>query len=739
MCHIWKRKRDDEMGADEIRAVLSNALFREVRDVGINGGEPTLRPDLEDLVAVIVEALPRLESVSLITNAIQARQVIHAIEGVGRICRNAGRRLDVMVSLDGIGEVHDRVRGVAGNFESAVAVIDYLPSAPWVSSSRIGCTIIAENAFGLEDVLAFARRKGIYARFRLGVPHPRLYTETLREPFALGAEARFHVAAFLETLIQDYERDPVRRVFYQSLRDQLAYGRPRAAGCAWRNHGMTLGPRGELAFCAVASPKIGNARERPADEVFWESREVLSTILRTKCADCRHDYDGMMGRRLLIRHWLSQAVSKMPPAGRRLAFAGVDVVRGAAEWAAVLRREKGRGTRPGPNRDSVLLCGWYGTETLGDRAILAGLCRLIEEEMLGVGVDVASIEPYVTLETSRIMPELKIRTVINLAEAMARTAVRKYGVVAVAGGPLMTPVRQVIDLARLLDVARESGALTALLGCGLGPLAAHGPRRFAVKRMVREAGLCIFRDRSSAELAETLGRRGNSVASIDPAFLWTALRPDRERPTTGRPSVALALRDWQTDAYAADLAPSAARKLKTRIEAELLRLIDTLREAGAVDIVPICMHTHAVGGDDRMFYRRLFEKRPDLADLIPWRRLSPRDDLERMRGTDAVVAMRFHSCVFALALQKPFLALDYTRGGKIAGLMRDSENRDRLVDLAKFDGRDAAARLLDDIRTRVRPHPPAIAEGERIYREGVRWLAKGIDLPSGDSGGSVTR
>ena len=733
MCHIWKRKRDYEMSPNEVRIVLSDPLFREVQNVGINGGEPTLRADLEDLVAVIVETLPKLESVALITNALRASRVINAVESIGRRCKDAGKHLDVMVSLDGIGDVHDRVRGVPGNFASANVVIDYLLSTPWVASCRLGCTIIAENAFGVEDVLEFANRKGIYVRFRLGVPHPRLYTETLREPFALSPEAQFHVAAFLETLIYDYERDPVRRAFYQSLRDQLVYGRPRAAGCTWKNHGVTLGPRGELAFCAVASPTIGNAREVSAEKVFWENSEVLSTILQTKCADCRHDYDGIGSRRVLIRQWLSRASKKVPMAGRRFVLAGVDRMRKAGEWAEILYHGKSKRNKPRqPVRDSVLLCGWYGTETLGDRAILAGLCRLLAEEMPGVAVDVASLEPYVTKETCRIMPELKIRAVIDLPEAMTRTAMGTYGVIAVAGGPLMTPVREVIDLAKLLEVARHSGALTTLLGCGLGPLVARGARRFAVEKMVKEAGLCIFRDRSSAELARAFGRNGVTKASVDPAFLWTALRQYGERKSAGRTTIALALRDWQIDAYAADLPRSAAQELKTRFEIELLRLVDALRESGGVEILPICMHTLTVGGDDRMFYRRLFEDRPDLAASIPWRRRSPQDELEQMRCAEAVVAMRYHACVFALAMQKPFVALDYTRGGKIAGLMSDTENHDRMIDLARFDGRQAAMRLLVDIEMRKRPNPPAIAEGERIYREGLRWLAKGISSASND-------
>jgi len=113
--------------------------------------------------------------------------------------------LDVMVSLDGVGEVHDRVRGKPGNFERAAKVIDYLQSSPMVSNLRIGCTIIKENVYGLADLLEYCLSKGIYIKYRLGIPHKRLYTENLIDPYVLTDQERYHIVEFLEGLIVHYE------------------------------------------------------------------------------------------------------------------------------------------------------------------------------------------------------------------------------------------------------------------------------------------------------------------------------------------------------------------------------------------------------------------------------------------------------------------------------------------------------------------------------------------------------
>ena len=55
MCNIWQKKLDYQISAEELASVLENPLFSKVRSVGVNGGEPTLRKDLIQLVDVLYE------------------------------------------------------------------------------------------------------------------------------------------------------------------------------------------------------------------------------------------------------------------------------------------------------------------------------------------------------------------------------------------------------------------------------------------------------------------------------------------------------------------------------------------------------------------------------------------------------------------------------------------------------------------------------------------------------------
>ncbi|MCK4818704.1 hypothetical protein KA005_23230 [bacterium] len=160
------QKRNNELSPKEFSEILDDPLFSNVRYVGVSGGEPTLRNDLPEIFEVLVKKSPRILGVGIITNAIQENQVIGRISRAAVICSKAGLPFNIMVSLDGIGPIHDRIRGHSGNFDSAMSVIRYFQDHTVIPLS-IGCTITKENVWNIDDVLDYCRNEGIYGRFRI--------------------------------------------------------------------------------------------------------------------------------------------------------------------------------------------------------------------------------------------------------------------------------------------------------------------------------------------------------------------------------------------------------------------------------------------------------------------------------------------------------------------------------------------------------------------------------------------
>ena len=459
MCCIWQRKRDVELTAHELALILADPLFSNLRYVGVSGGEPTLRRDLREIYRVLVQKQPPIAGTGIITNAIRGDQVIARILASAEVCRQAGVAFNVMVSLDGIGEVHDHVRGRQGNFDSAVAVIRYFRDETAIPLS-VACTITRDNVWHVDEVLDFCRTEGVCARFRVAEFIRRLYNEDQVEYIRnFGKREAYHLGLFFAKLEHTYEKSPTIRRTYRNIRRMLMDGIERSIRCPWQTTAVTLDCRGQLLYCAPKSPVLGSCLEESAQRLYMTNIRRRKAIIANDCGNCIHDYHAertigelwsdvrtrSWGRRLSLDRALDEAGSRLPS---RSAF-GHD--RAPREF---------------------LLTGWYGTETAGDKATLSEIIHQIRNEYHTVHIVLASLYPYVSQWTVRELGHPDVEVIPVYSGSFWRHT-RIADEVVVAGGPLMhLEVLGVLLWAFLR--AKRAAHRTRIAGCGIGPLIVVG-------------------------------------------------------------------------------------------------------------------------------------------------------------------------------------------------------------------------------------------------------------------------
>jgi radical SAM family uncharacterized protein len=151
MCPFWRREDEDLLTVDDEVRMMGSLARAGVSFLGFEGGEPLLRPDLPEILA---ESHPRFHT-SVVTNG---WLLSHRI-------RDIAPHLDmVFVSLDGIGELHDRLRGVPGSFDRAV---EGIRSARGRVPVAINSTITSENLGEAEKMVALAQRLGVGVTFQV--------------------------------------------------------------------------------------------------------------------------------------------------------------------------------------------------------------------------------------------------------------------------------------------------------------------------------------------------------------------------------------------------------------------------------------------------------------------------------------------------------------------------------------------------------------------------------------------
>lgn len=160
-CNIWQKDSTrDPLTPKEVEKVFSDDLYRDVKYVLCTGGEPAVRNDLKDIILSIHKALPAA-TIQLSTNGLLPERVIE----VAKAAVKCDIRLDIGISLDGLGEEHDKIRGVKGNFEKADRLIHDLVELKKGNKNKLhisaGIVLSDLTLNSLPNVRSYAKRLNI--------------------------------------------------------------------------------------------------------------------------------------------------------------------------------------------------------------------------------------------------------------------------------------------------------------------------------------------------------------------------------------------------------------------------------------------------------------------------------------------------------------------------------------------------------------------------------------------------
>lgn len=168
----------------------------------LSGGEPFLRKDLPQIVALACKYLkPRV--IHTPTNAILSDRIIEYTEKIINIIRKYDPAVPFTVkpSIDGVGALHDEIRGVKGNFEKLLKTIDGLKKLEEKYDNfhlELGTVISNFNIDYLGEIEDFVHSLGVES-YRNEVAECRTEFFNLNDPITPPAEV-------YQKLIKDFAR-----------------------------------------------------------------------------------------------------------------------------------------------------------------------------------------------------------------------------------------------------------------------------------------------------------------------------------------------------------------------------------------------------------------------------------------------------------------------------------------------------------------------------------------------------
>lgn len=704
MCDVWKENVLDDMSVEQLRAVLAQPFFRNLEHVGISGGEPFLRADLLQVVEAFCE-LPKLASLSITSHGFNF--IRHQMNGpkIVALAKQRGVPFTINISIDGVGEVHDRVRRVPNGFIKLQRTIDlYRDMGVRVLAQ---CTVSKYNLYNLAELDAWIRERGIDIIYRISTTIERLANGKTMESVELDANERSFFADFLAySGVIERTSNPARRLFYRQLVDTLQTNARRAAPCYYQNEAVLLSSRGDVFQCSIVDNAVCNALETNVDEQYF-SPENLMELARTKaevCARCPHDQTGAWAPQALIAEQLRS--SKVGGKMRNLPELADKVVTTAISIARPMKMPVP--VPPIAIYSTAVVIGCYGGEHVGDAAILGGVLLRLHQTYGTTRAIVLSSRVDRTEGWAGMLDVPLAVEVWSYDHAAIKLALTEANALVIGGGPVM-------DLPALLARHIEASGIACGLGLpviaegiGFGPFRRESSRRLA-KKLLAATSVATLRTGGSFEKARALSP--HVTRTIDPAFTYlaqiNATAPAapawiaaRRRP--GRPLVALNLRPLWTRYATVEFDDSRVQQIEKAALAALAGLINARPDCYFVFLpfnadqlgmsdLNIAYDLKASGLLHGNF--EIWENEPGISEMVG-----------ALRACDALIAMRFHACIFGISAGCPVFGIDYGIGkkSKVAELIEDNEGSGEVMGVEMLDTATLMA-FLSRIESSVTP------------------------------------
>lgn len=275
MCDIWQFPT---VPAEEFDPKILEKLPAGMQRLNITGGEPTLRKDLPEIVRILNKKTHRLE---ISSNGYFTDRLIGIAEQFPDIT--------IRISVEGLPELNDRLRGLKNGFDHALRGILRLKKMG-VQDIGFAMTISGENCHDLLDIYTLVSNLDI--EFANAVVHNSFYFHKTDNKIENVAEVEEKMLQFMEALLRS-PRGPMKRRVKDWFRAYLnlgllghVQGKPRPIPCGAGTDTFFVTPTGMIVACnGSETPMVmGNLNTQEFDEI-WNSAQAKQVREQVKnCA-----------------------------------------------------------------------------------------------------------------------------------------------------------------------------------------------------------------------------------------------------------------------------------------------------------------------------------------------------------------------------------------------------------------------------------------------------------------------
>lgn len=261
MCGIWENPTDPkkEITAAELE------ILPPLKFVNITGGEPFVRQDLSEIVEVLQK---KTERIVISTSGWHHKRIIALAERYPQI--------GIRVSIEGLAETNDELRGRKGGFERGIKTLRTLKDMG-LNDIGFGITVSNYNSNDMLNLYDLSLEMGM--EFATAAFHNSYYFHKDDNEITNKDEVKANFATLIDRLLSENSPKSWFRAFFNLGLINYIDGGRRMLPCEAGSANFFIDPYGDVFPCngmeeRYWKERLGNIREASSFKEIWFSEQA---------------------------------------------------------------------------------------------------------------------------------------------------------------------------------------------------------------------------------------------------------------------------------------------------------------------------------------------------------------------------------------------------------------------------------------------------------------------------------
>lgn len=292
MCSTWRRKSINELTLEELTDIIDQLKQQGFTSLSLSGGEVFLRHDLLE----IIKYANKLDfQITLHTNGYLVNE-----EMATKLVENGVS--SISVSLDGLNEKYDEIRGVRGAYEkvyNSIKIFSKLAKRKKLKSFGISAMIMKPTIDTIPDVINLAVDMEIPISFNLPEYTSYLFQNvplSYQKDLWIGESDMHNLNKLVDRMIEIKKRYPKvineNYVSLEYIRNYFTDPVRRDIPCFYVLKNILIDSHGKVYPCAAVSP-IGDLRKEKLSSILKSENYIrkVQNLFKKSCPGCSCSYN----------------------------------------------------------------------------------------------------------------------------------------------------------------------------------------------------------------------------------------------------------------------------------------------------------------------------------------------------------------------------------------------------------------------------------------------------------------